>query len=166
MTSHLFFLSMKNKVKKYRFLNTAFKFRIRTIRFNRNAWMWTGTYTRLTPPLHSLLTCVCKPLGARGCSEGRWACLHAQGLPSSLKQCYLLLKTNAVMVWMWPEHTAGPLQASPVLDSEVHLLSTTPAPSCQGSQVSRIERDSLAFRSFLTHSRHTLYFSRCKKIII
>ena len=30
----------------------------------------------------------------------------------------------------------------------------------QGSQVSRIERDSHSFRSFVTLSRHTLYFSR------
>ena len=44
-----------------------------------------------------------------------------------LKQCYLLLKTNALMVWMWPEYTAGTLPASPVLDSVVDLLSTMPA---------------------------------------
>ena len=34
----------------------------------------------------------------------------------------------------------------------------------QGSQVSRIERDSHSFRSFVTLSRHTLYFSRWKTI--
>src|SRR4029434_9014901 len=33
----------------------------------------------------------------------------------------------------------------------------------QGSQVSRIERDSHSFRSLVTHSRHTSYFSRCTK---
>src|SRR4029434_7253723 len=35
----------------------------------------------------------------------------------------------------------------------------------QGSQVSRIERDSHSFRSLVTHSRHTSYFSRRKKTL-
>ena len=35
----------------------------------------------------------------------------------------------------------------------------------QGSQVSRIERDSHSFRSLVTHSRHTSYFSRWKKTL-
>ena len=35
----------------------------------------------------------------------------------------------------------------------------------QGSQVSRIERDSHSFRSLITHSRHTSYFSRWKKTL-
>ena len=34
----------------------------------------------------------------------------------------------------------------------------------QGSQVSRIERECHKFRSFVTHSRHTMYFSRGKTI--
>lgn len=50
--------------------------------------------------------------------------------------------------WMWAERS---------------WKHPTRSPPLQGSQVSRIERDSHSFGSFVTHSRHTLYFSRWKK---
>ena len=67
------------------------------------------------------------------------------------------------MQLLWFSHAAKRWRATLAGEPVAQRLPSPKSQVTQGSQVSRIERDSRALRSFVTHSRHTLSFSRWKK---